>query len=1079
MYRRSRRPTPNRSDRSRSADAVKVEGPCQPLGFSRTILPWHWEVVMQRKRVWGVRTKILALMWRVPLMGSTCSPSEPGCEFGEACGEPTEKVRSCINFCAPIYPEPVVGPAVLCALDQCDEETISQPDVWRCPNVDGQAYACVPSDATPDPHRIGVCRPSGGFLDRCDPGDSTSCKSGAVCLNAQCPEASERHRLGVPPDVSAYCWFPVKEGEPCDSNEGRGSVGCRPCEWGTWCMETAKYGSLCVRSCSDGKSPESPRPELCACSAAAEGCLEWDQQGLLNEPPANDPQLFCGIRTIPNGGRCVPNGVPCEDQPRSQCRDGVNPLTGSDAYVCCRADGDTCSSAADCCLGQSVCFEGNCAACGADGEQPTKVGCCAGTVVVDGICRSCASSVEGQLQRSGGASCLGEFVQTVSSQATDTIAVPTQGNTGAGVSELPTTSGVIEKVRYQLTDEHRLFLLEGDLTGSWTREPCAHPPSYFPVAGGECAAGTPYPAAGVTVGNSWLQLPANAPGGGPRSVGLHEPGILQGNWQSVRVYDSGLCSMFNTWSEVGDAAVAGVNSGLVDVSHSSALRLDDTALTPILSSGSGPFGRAIEQDQLNIFFEYTAVDGAAGCGSETLIRFHAGLRLHQREAALLTAAGQRYERTMMNESWEPCFSAPPPHAIGDCMETCTGRNRDMFDCYQQYTVLDENGDEVPETRPVHYYAGHYDGVRYARDAFDFVPEIVYVDGGGVDCHWLHVSPTLRGQIQSQVERVVPTMISEFTGRLSKNALDIGVPWDDLVDCGELDGSGRLVPNHGICADTPAPLFGGRRHRCRAFDDMRQRVNNDAATQYRCEGLRIEIRRINIRPDGLEFVLVDGPDDPQRPLVESHFADHCAVNRDGTLPEYAEPKDGTIDRIVGLGGGFGHPIYRVICNSGTATLGTFGDRVDGCTGLCGDMGMRCTDSRRSVTEDGIVPGPQVQCYVSKAGAESHPVSQCCNRSAPAFDPGDPGKRRMTMCPWPESSGGRRLLNLDSSPSSGDYWSCRDLSRDPLACGACGVGCGGGTSCCHSACVDVQTDAAHCGRCARPCAAGQACVAGVCE
>lgn len=221
MYRRSRRPTSNRSDRSRSADAVKVAGPtCQPLGFSRTILPWHWEVVMQRKRVWRVRAKLLALMWCVPLTGSTCSPSEPGCEFGEACGEPTEKVRSCINFCAPIYPEPVVGPAVLCALDQCDEETISQPEVWRCPNVDGQAYACVPSDATPDPHRIGVCRPSGGFLDRCDPGDSTSCKSGAVCLNAECPEASERHRLGVPPDVSAYCWFPLRRVSPAIATKG-------------------------------------------------------------------------------------------------------------------------------------------------------------------------------------------------------------------------------------------------------------------------------------------------------------------------------------------------------------------------------------------------------------------------------------------------------------------------------------------------------------------------------------------------------------------------------------------------------------------------------------------------------------------------------------------------------------------------------------------------------------------------------------------------------------------------------------------------------------------------------------------
>lgn len=72
-------------------------------------------------------------------------------------------------------------------------------------------------------------------------------------------------------------------------------------------------------------------------------------------------------------------------------------------------------------------------------------------------------------------------------------------------------------------------------------------------------------------------------------------------------------------------------------------------------------------------------------------------------------------------------------------------------------------------------------------------------------------------------------------------------------------------------------------------------------------------------------------------------------------------------------------------------------------------------------------------------------------------------------------------------------CVDVRTDSANCGACGIACGGGTSCvngacacpsgrslaCGGVCVDGRTDASNCGACGNVCGAGSTCTNGVCQ
>ena len=67
----------------------------------------------------------------------------------------------------------------------------------------------------------------------------------------------------------------------------------------------------------------------------------------------------------------------------------------------------------------------------------------------------------------------------------------------------------------------------------------------------------------------------------------------------------------------------------------------------------------------------------------------------------------------------------------------------------------------------------------------------------------------------------------------------------------------------------------------------------------------------------------------------------------------------------------------------------------------------------------------------------------------------------------------------SKTSPKNFICANLQADESNCGACGLGCGSGETCCNGNCVDRGTDEANCGACGNACGSGQSCTGGKCS
>ncbi len=1005
-------------------------------------------------------------------MGSTCTPTPPGCDYGDVCGGPSPGVaEACINFCVPVFEGEVLGD-VPCPLDECDETAWTIPGVVRCPSptAAGASFACVPSERSPDPARVGFCRAEQGLLDPCEvPGGPNECETGTFCVDA---EACGR-RFGVAPESAGYCWLPAREGERCDSNLGRGPEGCLPCEAGTWCRVTDDYGAICVRACETADAPGDPRPDLCACDGEPEPCVA------IPAPP-NEPSLYCRARVVPNGHRCDPQaGPPCADL-ASDCQPTSDPLRGP-AFGCCRYDGDECESDTDCCGGRSLCHDGVCTACGGDGEAPTASGCCPGHVVVDDergedVCRSCAVSREGRARALfEGASCEGDFVQLESvTDARETIAVPLDGNTGAGPAELPATSGGVRRVRYALRPEHRLFLLQGDLTAEWTnREPPSDPPDFLPSA----TAG--WPPAGSTVDHIFAQLPVNVPGIRVREVDLGGLSNPASTWQSVRVYDAGACSVFASHSNVTDLIVASLNQYLVELSFDVAgtdygatpltVAPEYTGavlphITPILSSGTGDFGRAIDSDQLNFFVEYAALGtGGSALGCENgLIRLSAGVRIVRRPVFLPTLEGEIEDRALTREHdcVDGTLGAP-------CREQCF-LDGDRYECF----ALSALGEPTlyATRRPPRR-------VRIVRDAFDFVPEVVFFDGGVVDCSASGLNDLLTGVLEGRIRSQLSHVIGQATGNLERNLQEWGVAYEDLPLCGRLDPeTGDTFPSDAMCGDALPRYFGGRRHGCVGFDADRRGTDNPAAVvEYRCARVRHEVRRINVRPDGVEIVLADSTADPQYDLLSNDprtgrdsLRSTCLASRPGTVGA-ADP---VVPAAIARGdsqllGPLNNFLFRRITHPDDALRFRARDgALVGQRGVCSDRGTLCGGPA-------IEPlrGGPLRCYVQpretiQPNGTGRGAGECCLPEE--------------FCPVPAAGGGRPYFDTPPVPPlpPSTTWRCTNPLDDRWACGGCGNVCTPNARCCGGSCLDVMSDPANCGGCGSTCPAETACLDGAC-
>lgn len=1010
------------------------------------------------RKLLGTATSIVSAAL---LLGATCSPSEPGCPYSEECA-PDEEVRTCINFCAPVYQGDLLED-VLCPLDPCDAGQYEFGDVFQCPSGgDDGPYRCDPFEDSPLPDQLGRCVPARPVVDTCDPDRENECATGAVCLETSaCPEqaAFAYETLGVPEDARGFCWLPRREGEPCTGNVGDSAPGCEPCEAGTWCRDTT-YGPRCLRSCSSYEDANSPQPELCGCSSEGDDpCRSWEEidpgTGTSFHPQPGEPQFYCTPPRVPNGHRCDPEeGVDCAD-PLAVCQLATDPLRGLDANYCCRSNGESCEDDVECCLGRSTCTGGVCQPCGRENDTPEDGGCCFGYTLIDGRCRSCSTDVRGR-QRflHEEASCDGSFITFEGPDGQDTLALPVSGGTAASPADLPLSSGQMQRVTYNAVN-HEIFLLQGNLSA-------ADPLRWVdgPIPWGS------HPHDGAA---QFVQLPANKTGS--RTEDLTTLEVDPSSWESVRVYHGGACSRFIRWQPLLDGLALTLNTFLVDPNlgpvNLEPLSYQDAEISVRLANGTGPFGRSLSHDEIRLRFVYSTTR-AIDCTDST-IEFRLRIRLNSVPATVPTADGEFVDDEYFGaHSCDSDLLSELELAYGDieeCSENCYGYAERRFDCISAF-----RSSGVPTT----HFRNLYRSVRTIRTAQDVQPEIVFLDGG-VDTGCAHsaLNHYLREQVRSLLDRRLGDMLGSLLQEAGASLPDasLGYGYDDLPLCGRTHPiTGEYLPSQAMCAGSP--IFGGHRTRCVGFDSTRSRVayGDPSLVEYRCADTRVEIRRANIRPDGLEIVLADSVTDPQFDLVQHVNSVLCGPDRDGRVFPDLPPSEGVmgiersrLSERFELLSAARQPARRRICSPDDILTDADGDGFfDGCVGICGDVdpprrtigGINCADAliRGAIGDTDV--SLLDRCFVGR-DSSGEAVASCC---PPA-----------NFCP---TMGGGLTF------SAGTFRCVSDFDSDERACGDCTTACSAGDSCCDGACVSTVTSSTHCGGCGRACSPGTECCGGGC-
>ncbi len=229
----------------------------------------------------------------------------------------------------------------------------------------------------------------------------------------------------------------------------------------------------------------------------------------------------------------------------------------------------------------------------------------------------------------------------------------------------------------------------------------------------------------------------------------------------------------------------------------------------------------------------------------------------------------------------------------------------------------------------------------------------------------YIEAPIRRGIVSGIERansVISTLLGQAFGQVLSvhfeapdGSTDRITP-DDLTPCGDPATGGSDF------ACQSALLFGGRRHRC--SDDIMPPTLNSAG-EYVCDIANLEVRRMLVRPEGIELVFAEGSDDPQHDLLQyetgliesgsgvSGFLQLLSMlSMSTSLTPSLAPEDPVVcdplrwsavaPPTAGVERGvFGWYASSILIPSGTAIC-TSDDTS--CAGLCGQYGTTCTAAR---------------------------------------------------------------------------------------------------------------------------------------
>jgi hypothetical protein len=335
------------------------------------------------------------------------------------------------------------------------------------------------------------------------------------------------------------------------------------------------------------------------------------------------------------------------------------------------------------------------------------------------------------------------------------------------------------------------------------------------------------------------------------------------------IYDVGACSYRVGWELLATVLPIYVNRYLADLGSAEPLTPAEFTITPRISaepaSAALPLGPLTMTNELTAHLEFTT-PSIAGCPDQRLTA-DAGLRIVEVPA-----------RIQMPE--EQAIDAAVVATVG-CTPTMQSN---VYDC--TWFSVDDDANTVTfwSNTLVYYYgmdpelmaavgcvlgpttyecllpppdapgggAGINANIRATYDrpftmvdhAVDINLELVGISANLNDpCvgDWF-INGVVEGAVRRAVAGVSSQLNAQIVGALGTTLdPDFGVPTSELRAC-TTDWDCREIP-----------YFGGRRHSCIAG---------------LCNGAHIEVRRVHVRPDGLEFVLAEGIDDPQYDLLEN-------------------------------------------------------------------------------------------------------------------------------------------------------------------------------------------------------------------
>lgn len=1014
----------------------------------------------------GTRTSTLLC---VALLLTACEP-EPGCD--RAACEGAEQV-SCINFCAPTATyDDLDTRVVVCPVDPCDEAALERSELcpagYRCQGESGAALGeCVPADRR--------------WLFYCDVGDN-NCHQQFDCVSFECDVARDAAKaIGLEPSedpADGLCVLPRREGAICDSDAST-SQGCLPCEAGTYCVPAADGQNRCRRHCGDEAG--NPDPGICPCDAPVQCETLSDTGG--SSPPT--PHFCNACIPIQGGQECDPDGggIPCCEA--GACNEVVR--AGVARNECCRGAGDDCLDGElnQGCCDDTVCVAGSCEPCQQLGSPAQGERCCEGYVEAtdrsgNRTCLPCDVGPHG-----GAGLCSPNYLLAYDGEERfDAFTLPRSDvhhslppYTSGG--ELDVSREDLQFADYLTEEEHRIYLFEGSLR---TR---------------------------LGEGARYVVLPHDP--GSPATAALSDLGPLR----SARVFDSGACSITLPYVTLSQLLAIELNKEMATLATTTGIQrveLDVLELTPSLQQaplyGSLPRGPQDTDDAVRLDAVYqvrvsNAVARACFGSRDIDVRVRTNLRVGLAPGWVETSESQFVDRlastvgcSIDSDGRGECVvpgsggldsglifrevrlvsALGAPDGIARSLVEQTHCTPDGFEYDCQLPEIQADGTIDTDTLPVLVNTRLTRPVLAddaARDlTVDVSPPDVDLDG----CRWL----------QRIVQIIVRRRLTEIdtsvlSDQFTQDATRLGVPVGDLPTCASNDDC------------RAAPIFGGRRHSCFAG---------------RCRAMRVEPRRINVRTEGLEVVLAETADDPQRPLIEnanlsplpgagSAWVGHCAVDRypgvntDVERSEravYGHDSTATGPRsefsvAPALFGAFGlfaasGEVHGPICDAGSTRQ---------CTpnSVCAETGTTCRFGANLglVAEDTFCTG-----------------GWCC----PERHHGCPFGCRDVMNDERNCGGcsnacleGETCLGGECEcPPDRDYCAgatrvCADLFTDERHCGACGNACevnetcrAGGCFCeapfmlCDGECVRPRDDPRHCGGCGNVCSEGQTCANGLC-